>query len=277
MKFIKSSLAFARLEYRAMKFYPSSFVLAIIKSFVTMGIWLFVSLFLNEYASKSLASYNGDFVAYMVIGVVFFQSAGEVLVLPFQSLSTAFWEKRLEVYNAANYGIWAYLVGKFIWTFAYNTVIQFSVLMFAIFVVKIEVNSSISMGSAFVFYILFLITCFGIGLIGASNFFFLEVKTGKEPVTWITDVLARIFSGVYYPITVIPHSIRFVSYLIPHTYALGGIRQIMLNGNTLMDRSVYIDTFIMLGFCTVFMILGIRMLNRALIKAQNENGVGMII
>ena len=242
-----------------------------------MGIWLFVSLFLKDYATASLEGYNGDFVSYMVIGVVFFQSASEILVLPFQSLSTAFWEKRLEIYNSANYGIWAYLVGKFLWTFFYNTIIQFSVLLFAIYVVKIDVNSSISLSSAFVFYVLFLISCFGIGLIGASNFFNLEVKQGKEPITWLTDVLARIFSGVYYPITVIPSSVGFVSYLLPHTYALRGIRQIMLNGNTLLDPVVYTNTLIMLGFAVVLLLLGIRMLNKSLIKAQNENGVGMIV
>lgn len=277
MKFLKSCLSFTRLEYKAMKFYPSSFVLSVIQSFVTMGIWLFVSLFLKDYAKNALSSYNGDFVSYMVIGVIFFQNAGAILTLPFQSLSTAFWDKRLEIYNTANYGIWAYLTGKLIWTFVYNLVIQFGVLLFAVFVVGIKVNNNISIASAVIFYLLFLITCFGIGLIGASNFFNLEVKQGREPITWLTDVFARIFSGVYYPITVIPASIRFVSYFVPHTYALKGIRLIMMNGYNLTNPSILPYTFIMIGFCAVSVILGITLLNRALIKAQNENGIGMVV
>jgi ABC-2 type transport system permease protein len=277
MKFLKSSLSFARLEYKAMKFYPSSFVLSVIQSFVTMGIWLFVSLFLKDYAKNALSSYNGDFVSYMVIGVIFFQNAGAILTLPFQSLSTAFWDKRLEIYNTANYGIWAFLTGKLIWTFVYNLVIQFGVLLFAVFVVGIKINNHISIASVIIFYLLFLITCFGIGLIGASNFFYLEVKQGREPITWLTDVFARIFSGVYYPITVIPASIRFVSYFVPHTYALKGIRLIMMNGYSLTNPSIMPYTFAMISFCLASVFLGITLLNRALIKAQNENGIGMVV
>ena len=52
---------------------------------------------------------------------------------------------------------------------------------------------------ALLFYLVFVLTCFGIGLIGASNFFTLEVKQGREPVTWAVERLARIFSGVYTP------------------------------------------------------------------------------
>lgn len=277
MKFLRSALSFTKLEFKALKFYPSSFVLSVIQSFVTMGIWLFVSLFLKQYAKNAMSGYNGDFVTYMVIGVVFFQNAGIILTLPFQSLSTAFWDKRLEIYNTSGSGIWAFLIGKFIWTFVYNLVIQLGILLFAIFVIGIKVNNSISIVSVIVFYLLFIFTCFGIGLIGASNFFNLEVKQGREPVTWLTDVLARIFSGVYYPITVIPVSVRFVSYFVPHTYALQGIRLIMMNGYTLSNPEILRCTLIMTAFCIVSVLLGIIKLNRALIKAQRGNGVGMVV
>lgn len=277
MTFIKSSLSFTKLEYKALKFYPSSFVLAIVKSFVTMGIWLFVSMFLQDYAKEALSSYNGDFVTYMVIGVIFFQSASAILTLPFQSLSTAFWDKRLEIYNTANYGIWSYLTGRFIWIFAYNAIIQFAVLTFAVLVVGVKLNPDISIISAVIYYVLFMITCFGIGLIGASNFFNLEVKQGREPITWIIDILARIFSGVYYPVTIIPSSVRFVSYFVPHTYALRGIRQIMMNGKTLVDPSILPYTFIMIAMAVGSIVIGIELLNKALVKAQSENGIGMVV
>jgi hypothetical protein len=33
----------------------------------------------------------------------------------------------------------------------------------------------------------------------------------------------------------------------------------------------------MISFCAVSVFLGITLLNRALIKAQNENGIGMVV
>ena len=72
MTFLKSTLSFAKLEYRALRFYPSSFVLAVVQSFVTAGMWFFVSLFLKNYAAASLSGYGGGFLSSKGIGVRLF-------------------------------------------------------------------------------------------------------------------------------------------------------------------------------------------------------------
>ncbi len=277
MHFLKSSLSFAWLEFKALKFYPSNLILSIIQSFVTTGIWFFVSLFLKDYAKNTLKGFGGDFVAYMVIGVIFFQNAGNILTLPFQSLSTAYWDKRLEVYNSSSYGIWAFISGRFIWCFLYNLIIQFSVMLVAIFAVGVKVSKSVPVLPAITFYLLFIFTCFGIGLIGASNFFSLEVKQGREPVTWLTDVLARIFSGIYYPLAILPVSIQFISYLIPHTYALQSVRLIMISGYGFSYPVVRNDLLIMVLFCLASMCSGVYLLDKAIRKAEHSNGVGMVV
>lgn len=225
----------------------------------------------------TLKDFSGDFVAYMVIGVIFFQNAGNIMNLPFQSLSTAFWDKRLEVYNASPNGIWAFIAGKFAWTFLYNLVIQFSVLLVAVHFMGVKINAHIPVLTALAFYLLFIFTCFGIGLIGAGNFFALEVKQGREPVTWLTDVMARIFSGIYYPLAILPVGIRFVSKLVPHTYAMQGIRLVMLEGVG-FENAVILQDFGMLAlFCTICMGGGVFWLNRAIRNAERTNGVGMVV
>ena len=275
--FLKSALSFSRLEYLAMRFYPSSFILTIVQSFVTTGMWFFVSIFLKDYADKSLASYGGDFVSYMVIGVVFFQNAATIMTLPYQSISTAFWDKRLEVYNSSSYGIWAFISGRFIWTFLYQLIIQVGVLTFAVLIVGVNINANIPVIPLIAFYRCFVFTCFGFGLIGASNFFNLEVKQGREPFTWLVDVLARIFSGIYYPLAVLPIGIQFVSRIIPHTYALEGIRLVMLSGCGFENSIVRSNLLVMLGFAVFSMLFGIFALQKALDKAYKGNGVGMVV
>jgi len=275
--FVKAVLSFARLEYKAMRFYPSNFVLTVISSFVTAGIWFFVSLFLRSYAASSLASYGGDFVSYMVIGVVFFTNSSAMLTLPFQSLSTAFWDKRLEVYNASPNGIWAYLSGRFVWTFAYQLVIQAAVLGCAVGFAGVQLNPGLPVGPLIGYYLCFVLTCFGLGLIGAGNFFRLQVKQGREPFTWLVDVLARIFSGVYYPLSILPAGLSFVSRIVPHTYALEGLRLVMMGGRGLGDPTVRNDLLVLVAFAFASMALGVWSLNRALAKAHQGNGVGMIV
>jgi len=239
--------------------------------------WFFVSLFLKDYAAASLTGYGGDFVSYMVIGVVFFQNSSAVLNLPFGSLNAAFWDKRLEVYNSSSYGIWAFITGRFIWTFFYQLVIQAGVLIAAVLFAGVKINTALPVLPLIMFYLCFILICFGFGLIGASNFFNLEVKQGSEPFTWFVDVLARIFSGIYYPLAILPLGIRFVSRLIPHTYAMEGLRLIMLEGYDFENTVVMNDMLVLFGFAAVSMILGIFLLKRSLDKASRGNGVGIVV
>lgn len=275
--FIKSALSFAKLEYRALRFYPSNFILTVVQSFVTAGMWFFISLFLKDYAAASLASYGGDFVSYMVVGVVFFQNSATILTLPFNSLNTAYWDKRLEVYNSSYYGVWSFLTGRFLWSFIYQLVIQSAVLIVAVLTVGVKVSAGLPVLPLIAFYLCFVFTCLGFGLIGASNFFTLEVKQGREPFTWFVDVLARIFSGIYYPLAILPAGIQFISRLVPHTYAMEGLRLVMLNGQGFENVVVRNNLLIMLSFAVLSMSVGVVMLHRALEKAHSGNGVGMVV
>lgn len=275
--FARATLSFAWLEFKALRYYPLNGVLQVIQSFVSVGMWFFVSLFLQDYAGDSLAEYGGDFVAYMVVGVLFFQNTGTVMTLPFQSLSTAYWDKRLEVYHSQRHGIWALLTGRLLWAIVYNTILMVTILAFALLVTGVRLSRAMPIVPAMAFYALFTLTCFGLGLIGASNFYLLEVKQGREPITWTIDILARIFSGVYYPLTILPAWMRWVTWAVPHTYALRGIRQVMINGAGFGDRETVLTFAALLAFCIASLVIGVWRMNHALDQAERGNGVGIVV
>jgi ABC-2 type transport system permease protein len=275
IKFLKAALSFFHLEARALSFYPVNGLLRVIQSFVGVGIWFFLSLFLKDYAAPSLTEYGGDYTAYMIIGVLFFQNTGTMLGLTMESLNKAYWERRLEVYHSRPYGVGAYIAGRFIWQFTYNTLIICAILITAILSEQVTINPNIPYGAVFAFYIVFTLTCFGIGLAGAGNFFFLEIKQGREPVIWTTDILARIFSGVYYPLSVIPVFLQPLSKLIPHTYALKGIRMVMINGTNLTDAATGQSFMILCIFCILSLSSGILIFRKALSRADRTNGIGI--
>ena len=104
----------------------------VIQSFVNVGIWFFVALFLQETADINLDEYGGSFVGYVVIGVLFFQNTQAIMNLPHQSLSTVFWDRRLEIYHGRSYGLWAFLTGRFMWAFVYQTFVLLLILAVAI-------------------------------------------------------------------------------------------------------------------------------------------------
>lgn len=275
-RFLRASWSFAWLELKALRFYPVNGVLQVIQSFVGVGIWFFVSLFLNDFAAADLAEYGGDFVSYMVVGVLFFQNAGAILTLPLQSLTTAYWDKRLEVYHSRRHGVWAYIVGRFAWQFVYSGLIMTAVLLVGMSVAGVKLDPDLPVIPAVSFYLVFVLTSFGIGLIGAANFFFLEIKQGRDPVTWLVDVLVRIFSGVYYPLTVIPLSLRWITWCLPHTYALRGIRLVMINGMRFDNWDTLRLFLVLLVFCGVTLAAGVWLLNRGLRQAEETNGIGIV-
>jgi ABC-2 type transport system permease protein len=140
MAFLRAFMSFAWLDFKALRFYPINGVLQVIQSFVSVGIWFFVSLFLQGYVTVPLDEYGGDFVAYMVVGVLLFQNTSTTMTLPFQSLSTAFWDKRMEVYHSRNFGSWAFIVGRFLWLLAYNSVLLAVILAVALLVAGVTVH-----------------------------------------------------------------------------------------------------------------------------------------
>jgi ABC-2 type transport system permease protein len=141
----------------------------------------------------------------------------------------------------------------------------------------VKINTGLHVLPLLIYYLCFIFTCFGLGLIGASNFFNLEVKQGREPFTWAVDVLARIFGGIYYPLAILPAGLHIISRFIPHTYALEGLRLIMLNGYGLENNIVRNNMIIMICFAICSLSLGVILLGRALDKAYKGNGVGMVV
>jgi len=89
---------------------------------------------------------------------------------------------------------------------------------------------------ALLFTVLFLAAGFGVGLISASSFYLLDIKKGTEPVSFVVQgLLATLVAGVYYPITALPSSLRWLACAIPHTYAFDALRRLLCPGAVLDD------------------------------------------
>ena len=66
-------------------------------------------------------------------------------------------------------------------------------------------------------------------------------------------------SGVVYPVSAMPLALQFLAYLMPLTYTVDGLRQAFsLSQSTI----IFVDTLVLLGFFTVFILPAIRLLYR---------------
>lgn len=104
------------------------------------------------------------------------------------------------------------------------------------------------------------------GILSAA--FTIVFKRG-DPVVWFVNSVGFLFCGVFFPISVLPSWLQFVSYLLPVTYALRALRGALTGGASLADLTP--DLGILLAFALVLTPLSIWALRRA-IRLLKETG-----
>jgi ABC-2 type transport system permease protein len=72
-----------------------------------------------------------------------------------------------------------------------------------------------------------LVACTGLGLAAASSVYTVDARGGQDPIRFFVETIAGLVAGVYFPLQVLPAGVRWLAYLVPHTYALDGMRRAM--------------------------------------------------
>ncbi len=271
---VRAAWAALWLEYKSLRLYPANLWLAGIQELTTVGVWYFVSKFLSPVANGAVARYGGNYVAYVLLGVLLNQVAVASLRTPFRTLSEAFWDKRLETYRLAVQGIWGNLLGRLAWQVFFSTVLQGLALLALMATGLLQTHHFDLLGVLLAWLFLVLANA-GLGLMGASLFFLLEVKKGQDPITWIYGYLIQIVTGLYIPVSVLPLWLRVLGRVLPQTYAFHLVRLAALTGrpfSSLMPAllGLFVGAVLTMG-------LGVGMMALALRRAEQKGGLGVVV
>ena len=277
-----SALAFLRacgvaawLEYRNLRYYPSNLALAGVQELTAVGVWYFTARFLDAGASASVRQYGGNYLTYVVIGVLLNQICLAALNGPFTTISDAFWDKRLETYRLSIHGIWANLVGRLGWDVAFSLVLQCVALVVLLLVGGLGLRADINLPLVFLVGLLLIAANAGIGVAGASLFFLLEVKSGQDPITWTYHYLVMLVSGLYVPLTILPGWLLAIGAVLPQTYGLAAMRALVLTG---ADVGLVRESLIgLLITAAVAVAAGYGMFTWALRRAERQGGIGVVV
>ncbi len=273
--FLRAARAAAWLEYKGLRVYPSNLWLAAAQELSTIGVWYFVARFLSSAANGAVAQYGGNYVAYVLVGVLLNQMAMASLRSPFNTISEAFWDKRLETYRLAVQGIWANIVGRLAWQVLFSTLLQAVAAAVVVGLGGIHLAHGFFWPDALAIWLLLVLANAGLGLMGASLIFLLEVKNGQDPVTWTYQYLVQIVSGLYVPLSVLPGWLQGLGRVVPQTYAFSAMRLLVLTGSA--GRSVSgAMTGLLLGAAAAVIIGGL-MMRWALIRAERLSGLGVVV
>jgi ABC-2 type transport system permease protein len=110
-----------------------------------------------------------------------------------------------------------------------------------------------------------ILACNALGSFAAA--FIVLFKRG-EPVVALYSLAAAVLGGALFPIEVMPVWIRWMSYLVPHSYVINAARQLLMAEPPPAEVSAGWSIAILAVFCVVTFVAGLYVFDRALRLAR---------
>jgi ABC-2 type transport system permease protein len=233
---------FFRLGWLGLVSYPSSFVTQLLSQLAL----LITTLFVAEIVPNT-DSIGNDYYTFAVIGmtVTGFLQAG------LTGFGTAM---EFEIQAGR---VEALLVEPVSWRFLPFGMVQFIAVQRSVITVSTVALSVLlganymvaGIGPAIAVTALAFVTVLAIGIIGTS----LKLLTKRsDPILMFYTMLAGIFSGTAFPLDVIPSWLRWISWLIPHTYVISAVRRLLMpDGGGIPGPSLTVSVLALLGMSLV--------------------------
>ena len=216
---------------------------------------------------QSLEPYGGDFFSFVMIGIAF----SDYLV---SSTNTFAHEVRvaqvvgtLESMLVTPTSIMTILFSSYLYTLISTSLRILLYLVLGIFVFGVDLQVT-GITTVLLTFFLSLLPFFGLGLLSAT--FIIIFKQGS-PISGFIAVTSGLLGGVLYPVAVLPVWLKPLSALLPITYGLEAMRQVLLNGAGLRD--IQAQLLILLLFSVVLLTLGISSVYVGLRIARKEGSL----
>ena len=131
------------------------------------------------------------------------------------------------------------------------------VLLFSLYVLRVHNQGNVLL--IFAFEILMALSAVNLGI-----FLSMFARTEFQAVQFIPLVIVPqvLLSGILFPVSSEPQALQYVSNVLPLTYAVNGLRDVMLKGADLTWPSLQLDVGIVAGFCVLVIVAGIATLRR---------------
>ena len=131
------------------------------------------------------------------------------------------------------------------------------VLVFSLYVLRVHNQGNVLL--IFTFEILMALSAVNLGI-----FLSMFARTEFQAVQFIPLVIVPqvLLSGILFPVSTEPQALQYVSDVLPLTYAVNGLRDVMLKGADLTWPSLQLDVGVVAGFCVLVIVAGIATLRR---------------
>ena len=197
---------------------------------------VFMLSLITRDSPRSFGPYGGNYVTFVVLGFCVHYISWTNLGDPFKRVARIYWGGTMDLYLLSPLSYLTPFMGIMFRSVIDDYPRVVLSLLFGGLFFGATYNAAF-LPLALLFLLLILLATLGIGLISASSFYLFDFKQNTEPVRFVLqDVVIPLAAGYYYPTTVLPHALQIVASFLPHTYALDGLRRLIVPGGNLVDK-----------------------------------------
>lgn len=242
---LNAAFSFIKRDFLLTVSYKLAFITDILRVLFVVIASYYIGKVAGSVAHLSLESYENSYFAFLLIGIALIDYMTVSLTIFNTSIRENQMMGTLEILLLSPMKLSQILLCSSLWAYIFSTFkiilcLAFGILMFGLDLGRANVFGAITV-------LVLSIFCFvPLGIISATTV--ILFKKGE----WFKILLTGasfLLSGVVYPINVLPTWLASLSFYIPMTHSLHGMRQALFQGNTLSELSPEIL------FLTIFSII----------------------
>ena len=221
--------------------------------------------------------YGDNFMAFIISGLmvntymdcalsVYYEAVG-ALYLGRVGLGGVHLSRR-DYLQLAGISPYVFMFARVSWRFLMETVMFILYFVIGVLFFDFSFSTQGDPALALIIILLGIAACSGLGLISASMYWIAGSYRGVEPISWFIRVAVPLVAGVYIPPEVLPEELRMIGRVLPQTYVISAVREVMLKGAALSE--VAPSLVVLAVQAAVLVPLGILLLKLSLSLARRR-------
>ncbi len=254
-------------DLKVARSYRFAFIVQTVSIVAPLILLVFLERALGDVSVPSISEYGGNYVSFMLLGVVITTFSGTSLSAFSNSLRTAQVTGTLEALLFTRSRLPVLIIGLSLYPFVRES-LRMAVYIGGGFVVLGLAVSTVNILPAITVFLLFLLVMLSMGLMAAG--FTLVFKQG-DPVTLLLVAGSGFLSGVVYPVDVLPVWLQHIAQALPQTHAIEALRLTVLSNASFSDVSTQL--IVLGGFAVLMFPLSVLAFSVAMDQARSEGSL----
>ena len=254
-------------DWQSAKSYRMSAILQAVGLFIPLIGLYFLNRTFNEVDVPAIQRFGGNYITWMLVGVILASFSGLALGLIVGPLRGAQIRGTLEVLLLTRASLPTIMLGWSVYPITRAVIAMVIGLTGGFIIAGISISGA-NIGGAVVVILAMIVIMGSIGLFAAS---FTLVFKQSDPFTAVFFLATGLLSGTVYPIEVLPGFLQAVGRLLPQTHAIEAMRLAILQGYSFSD--LHTQFGVLAIYAAVLLPIGIITLNLAVRQAKIEGSL----